>query len=105
MYDAGPGPSEYHYHGCVSGSRVDLATALLRNGQLDAAATAIRAVLSLPSNRRTASLVQRFDRVRAELAALRYWGQADAAELDENIEAFSAETIVGDLGELPTASH
>jgi tetratricopeptide (TPR) repeat protein len=101
LYDAGPGPGEYHYHGYTWGSRVDLATALLRDGQLDVAAQSIDGVLSLSPNRRGASLLRRFERVRAELAAPRYRGQPQAAELDERIELFSAETIVGDIAELP----
>lgn len=105
LYAAGPGPGEYHYQGYVSGSRVDLATALLRDGQLDAATTTLQPVLTLQPNRRIAGLLRRFDRVRAELAAPRYREQPEAADLDENIEAFSAETIVADLGELPAASH
>jgi hypothetical protein len=105
LYDIGPEPGEYHYHGYVAGSRVDLATALLREGQLEAAAERLGPVLSLPPNRRGDSLLRRFERVRAELAAPRYRGQPQAADLDEHIEIFSGETIVGDLGELPTASN
>lgn len=101
LYDAGPGPGEHYYHGCVSSSRVDLTTAYLRVGQLDAAVATIGPVMTLNPNRRTRALLRRFERVRAELAAPRYRGQAQAAELDERIESFSAETIVGDLAELP----
>lgn len=104
LYDAGPEPGEYHYYGYVSGSHVDLATALLRDGQPDAATRTLEPVLSLAPDRRTATLLRRFERVRAELAASRYRGQAQAAELDERIELFSAETIVGDLAELPGAN-
>jgi hypothetical protein len=78
---------------------------LLRDGQLDAAVSALDPVLSLSPNRRTSTLLRRFDRVRGELAAPRYQGQPQAADLDENIETFSAETIVGGLGELPTTTH
>jgi transcriptional regulator with XRE-family HTH domain len=105
LYDAGPEPGEYHYHGCVSSSRVDLATALLRDRQLDAAAATLEPILTLHPNRRTAMLLWRFERVRAELAAPRYRGQAQAADLDENIEGFSGETIVADLGEFPVTSR
>jgi transcriptional regulator with XRE-family HTH domain len=104
LYDDGPGPGEYHYHGYVSGSHVNFATALLRDVQLDRAVLVLEPVLTLPPNRRGASLLRRFDRVRAELAAPRYRGQAQAAELDERIESFSTETIVGDLAELPGAN-
>jgi hypothetical protein len=50
-------------------------------------------------------LIRRFQRVRAELAAPRYRGQPQAADLDENIEIFSAETIVADLGEFPASPN
>lgn len=104
LYDAGPEPGEYHYHAYVWGSRIDLATALLRDGQLDAATESLDGVLSLSPNRRGAPLLRRFERVRAELVAPRYRGEPQAAELDERIELFSAETIVGDLAELPGAN-
>jgi hypothetical protein len=104
LYDAGPAPGEYHYYGYVSGSRVDLATALLRDGQLDAARTTLEPVLSLSPDRRTATLLRRFDRVHGALAAPRYRGQPQAADLDESIENFASETIIGDLAELPGAN-
>jgi transcriptional regulator with XRE-family HTH domain len=101
LYDAGPGPGEYHYFGYASGSRVDLAIARLREGQLDEAGTALGPVLTLSPNRRRATLLHRLDRVRGELAVPRYRGQPQAAELDERIETFASETIVADLAELP----
>jgi transcriptional regulator with XRE-family HTH domain len=104
LYNAGPEPGEYYYHGCVSSSRVDLTTAYLRAGQLEVAVSTIGPVMTLDPNRRTRALLWRFERVRAELAAPGYRGQAQAAELDERIELFSAETIVGDLAELPGAN-
>lgn len=97
LYDAGPGPDEYHYHGYVSGSRADLATALLRDGQLDAATAVLELALTVSPERRGDSLLRRLERVRTELAAPRYRGQQQATELDERIETFSTETIVSDL--------
>ncbi|HEX6468597.1 MAG TPA: helix-turn-helix domain-containing protein [Streptosporangiaceae bacterium] len=103
LYDAGPGPGESHSQSYTFGSRADLATALLRDGQLDAATDALGPVLALPPGRRGDSLLRRLDRVRGELAAARYRGQPQADDLDENIETFRSETIVGDLAELPGA--
>jgi tetratricopeptide (TPR) repeat protein len=101
LYAAGPEPGEHHDQSGVAGSHAELATALLRDGQLDAAISTLDPVLSLSPNRRTATLLRRLDRVRAELAAPRYQGQPQAADLDENIEAFGSESIVGDFSELP----
>jgi transcriptional regulator with XRE-family HTH domain len=103
LYEAGPGPGESHSQSYVFGSRVDLSTSLLRDGQLDAAITAMEPVLALPPKRRGDSLLRRLDRVRAELASPRYRGQPQAADLDENIETFTSETIAGDLAGIPGA--
>jgi hypothetical protein len=40
--------------------------------------------------------------VRTDLADQRYQGNPQATELDERIEAFSRESIVHDLHELPS---
>jgi transcriptional regulator with XRE-family HTH domain len=101
LYAAGPRPGEHHSGYCVASAHIDLATARLRDGQLDAAAFALEPVLALHPNRRIASLPQRLSRVRTELATPTYQGQHLAAELDERIEAFCQETIVADLAESP----
>jgi transcriptional regulator with XRE-family HTH domain len=101
LYTAGPEPGEDHYDGYVACNSIDLATALLRDGQLDAAAAALEPVLGLPPDRRIEAVLRRLHRMRPELAAANYQGQALANDLDQTIEAFAAETIVGDLGELP----
>jgi transcriptional regulator with XRE-family HTH domain len=101
LYAAGPEPGEYHSGYCVAIAHIDLAAAQLRDGQLDAAASALEPVLTLHPNRRIASLPQRLSRVRTELATGVYQGQALAAELDERIETFCQETIVADLEDLP----
>jgi transcriptional regulator with XRE-family HTH domain len=101
LYAAGPGPGEQHSGYCVAIAHIDLATARLRDSQLDAAASALEPVLALRPNRRIASLPQRLHRVRAELAAPAYQGQVLAAEVDERIEVFCQETIVADLEDLP----
>jgi hypothetical protein len=101
LYAVGPGPGEAFGSGCVALSRVDLAVAQLRAGQLEAAAVALESALSVPPGQRIMSIPQRLTRVRAELASSRYQGAAQAAELDERIEEFGRDTIVADLHDLP----
>lgn len=78
-------------------ARVDLAGARLKAGDLDAAMTVAGPVLALPPELRIISLPPRLNRVRAELAAARYRGSAEASDLDEQIEQFCADTIAGQL--------
>lgn len=85
-------------------TRINLAVARLRAGALDEAAIDAEAVLALPTGKRIATLPQRFDRVRAELAHPIYRGSAQAQELDERIEEFCRETVVADLHSLPAGS-
>jgi hypothetical protein len=101
LYAAGPEPGEDQSDHCKMAAHIDLATARLRAGQLDAATVAAQPVLSLSPGMRIASLPQRFDRARAELARPRYQGSPEARELDEQIEEFCRETIAGDLHSLP----
>jgi len=68
-------------------------------GNLEAAGLALEPVLTLPPTRRIDSLPQRLGRVRAELASPHYQGSALARELDERIEEFTRDTIVGGLHE------
>jgi len=82
-------------------ARIELATARLRARQLDGAVAAMAPVLALPSAKRIASLSQRMGRVRAELARPHYHGSAQARELDEQVEEFGRDTIVGVLSALP----
>jgi hypothetical protein len=104
LYAAGPGPGEQYNYGCVAVSHIDLATALLRTGRLDAAAVALGPVLSLPPGQRINRLSPRLGRVRSELARNPYQGSPQATELDEQIEDFTRETIVRDLHDLPAGS-
>jgi hypothetical protein len=104
LYAAGPGPGELYGFGCVALSRVDLAAAQLRAGQFEAAAAALEPTLTVVPSQRIMSIPQRLTRVRAELAAPRYRGSPQASELDERIEAFSRDTIVEDLRDLPAGS-
>ena len=69
--------------------------------QPPAAAQALEAVLSFPSARRIDALPQRLTRVRAELANPRFAGSARARDLDEQIEDFGRDTIVGAMSALP----
>jgi hypothetical protein len=101
LYAAGPEPGEDQSDHCKMAAHIDLATARLRAGQLDAATVAAQPVLSLSPSMRIASLPQRFDRARAELARPRYQGSSEARDLDEQIEEFCRETIAGDLHSLP----
>jgi hypothetical protein len=104
LYAAGPGPGELYGFGCVALSRVDLAAAQLRAGQFEAAAAALEPTLTVVPSQRIMSIPQRLTRVRAELATPRYHGSPQASGLDERIEAFSRDTIVDDLRDLPAGS-
>jgi transcriptional regulator with XRE-family HTH domain len=104
LYAAGPEPGEHHSERCKMISQVDLATMRLRAGQLDAAITAAGPVLAVPPSHRIANLAKRFRRVRAELTASRYYGSAQARQLDEQIEQFCRDTIAAHLRELPAST-
>lgn len=93
------GPAEDRSYGCEAMASINLALAQLRHGDLDA--VDLGPVLGLPSDRRIDALPQRLVAVRSELASPRYQGSAEARELDEHIEDFGRETIVGDLHDLP----
>jgi len=94
-------PPEDRSYGCEAMAGINLAVAQLRHGDLDA--VDLGPVLTLPSDKRIDALPQRLAVVRSELATPRYQGSAGARELDERIEDFSHETIVGDLHDLPAA--
>jgi tetratricopeptide (TPR) repeat protein len=104
LYAAGPGPGEQYGFGCVALAHVDLATALLRAGRLDAAAAALGPALAISPGQRIRAIPERLGRVRAELARNPYQGSPQATELDEQIEDFTRETIVRDLHDLPAGS-
>jgi hypothetical protein len=103
LYAVGPEPGETHGFGCEALAHIDLAAARLRIGEFDGAAEALASVLSFPSGKRIDALPQRLSRVRAELANPRYQGSAQARELDEQVEEFGRDTIVGALHELPAS--
>ncbi|HEV2371777.1 MAG TPA: hypothetical protein VGS19_06365 [Streptosporangiaceae bacterium] len=92
-------PEADRSYGCEAIAGINLAVAQLRLGDLDA--VDLGPVLTLPSDKRIDALPQRLAAVRSELAAPRYRGSAEASALDDQIEEFSRETIVGDLHDLP----
>ncbi len=104
LYAAGPGPGEQYGYGCVALAHVDLATALLRAGRLDAAAMALGPALAVSPGQRISAIPEHLGRVRSELARNPYQGSPQATELDEQIEDFTRETIVRDLHDLPAGS-
>jgi hypothetical protein len=104
LYAAGPRPGEVYGYTMEALARIELASARLRARQLDGAIAAIAPVLALPSAKRIASLSQRLGSVRAELARSHYQGSAQARELDEQVEDFGHDTIVGALHDLPASA-
>ncbi|MDQ2877106.1 MAG: hypothetical protein M3Y33_20790, partial [Actinomycetota bacterium] len=100
LYARGPQPGEYHSYQLEAQARIDLATACLRAGQLDAAVAAAQPVLALPPGKRVRTLPERFRSVRAELASPRYQGSPAARDLDAQIEEFCSETITAELSDL-----
>ncbi|HET9898834.1 MAG TPA: hypothetical protein VFQ44_28255 [Streptosporangiaceae bacterium] len=99
LYTAGPEPGEDHSDHCKNVARVDLATAWLKAGELEAAITTTGPVLSLPPSRRISNLPKRLVRLRTELTAPRYRGSQEARDLDEQIERFCRDTITTQLRE------
>ncbi len=97
LYTAGPQPGEDHSDHCKHVARVDLATAWLTTGELEAAITATGPVLALPPSRRISNLPKRLVRLRAQLAAPRYRATPEAKDLDEQIELFCRDTITTQL--------
>jgi len=105
LYEAGPEPGEHHSLHCRMKALADLASARLRDGQLDAAESAAGVIFGLPPGQRAATLPRHLDRVRTELARPRYRGSALARDLDEQIEEFCRDTVAQQLGELPSPEH
>jgi hypothetical protein len=100
-YAAGPEPGEDHSRQCEMLAHVDLATARLRTGALDAAISALEPVMVLPSANRTELLVRQLAVVRAELAAQIFRGSPHAHDLGEQIEEFGRESVSAGLRSLP----
>jgi len=96
-----PEPGEVFRYTLEARARIDMGTARLRAGALDAAAEAVEPVLSLPPAKRTLELPQRMRAVRAELAQPVFRGSAQARDLDERIEEFGRESVTASLHALP----
>jgi tetratricopeptide (TPR) repeat protein len=101
MYADGPGPGEDHSDQCKTVAHIDLATARLRAGRLDAAVAAIEPVLAIAPGLRTEVVSQRLAVVRAELAQPIYRGSPLAREAGERIGEFCRDTVVADLHDTP----
>jgi hypothetical protein len=80
-------------------AHIELVLARLRGGELDGARPALSPVLALPPGKRIDPLPQRLEMLRAELA--RSHGSPHASDLDQEIEDFSRDTIVGTVSALP----
>jgi hypothetical protein len=100
LYQAGPGPGEQYSVECVARAGSDLAGVRIQSGDLDAAATVLDDVLSLPPAQRVTSVMARLRLVRTELAAPVFRGSARARELDQRIEDFGRDTITRGLHSL-----
>jgi hypothetical protein len=99
LYAAGPEEGEDHSFQLRMLAHIELALARLRGGELDGARPALGPVLALPPGKRIDPLPQRLETLRAELT--RSHGSPQASDLDQEIEDFSRDTIVGVLSALP----
>lgn len=99
LYAAGPEEGEDHSFQLRMLGHIELALARLRGGELDGARPALGPVLALPPGKRIDPLPQRLETLRAELA--RSHGSPQASDLDQEIEEFTRDTIVGVLSALP----
>jgi len=81
----------------VMHSRINQAQAHLLLHDLDGTDTALRTVLSLPSENRDEPVTQRLQQVRQELARPEFRSAALAQQLQEEIETFCREAIVNEL--------
>jgi transcriptional regulator with XRE-family HTH domain len=100
LYQTGE-PGEVFRYTLEARARIDLCTARLRVGALDAAVDAVEPVLSLPPSKRTLELPQRMSAVRAELAQPIFRDSVQVRDLDERIEDFGRESIITGLHSLP----
>jgi hypothetical protein len=105
LYDAGPGPGEWHSFEYRALTQVNLTVAHLRAGELDAALTAAEPALSLPPDQRVDSLLDQLRLVRQELATPTYQHQTQATTLDERIEDYTRDSITDDFASLATPAR
>jgi hypothetical protein len=101
LYESGP--AEQRAIGGVHGARVELATARAMAIDLDAVLDAVTPTLDLVPEQRTHRLATRLHGLRRQLAANRYQGSPQAAELTDAIETFLATTVTSGLA-APMAS-
>jgi hypothetical protein len=101
MYADGPPPGEDHSAHCKTAAHIDLATARLRTGQLDAAITAIEPVMTTPPGLRTEIVIQRLATLRAELTQPIYRTSPQARDTSQRITDFCRDTIITDLHDTP----
>ena len=100
LYQSGE-PGEVFRYTLEARARIDLSTARLRAGALDAAAQAIRPVLALPPAKRTLELPQRMRVISAELAKPIFRDSPLARDLGDQIEEFGREAVTTGLHSLP----
>jgi hypothetical protein len=99
LYATGQEEGEDHSYQMRMLAHIELALARVRAGDLDGARPALGPVLVLPPAKRIDPLPQRLEALRTELA--RFYGSPQASGLDQEIEEFSGDTIVGVLSALP----
>ena len=95
LYQAAP--SQARSYGCEALAHVQLATARLMSGNADAAAEAIAGLLRLDPARRISSLHEYVEALRELLRDPAYRGSRTAAELSQQLAAFSAISITNAL--------
>jgi tetratricopeptide (TPR) repeat protein len=91
------GPSEELAQGAVNVARVDLTTAYLAQGQLDAAQETLADVLAVPPDERTTIIVTRIGGLPDRLGAREFQQNRQATQLAEAIEDFRAGAAVHQL--------
>jgi hypothetical protein len=95
LYQAAPGQARSY--GCEALAHIHLATAQLMSGNADAAAEAVAGLLRLDPARRISSLHEYVEALRELLRGPAYRGSRTAAELGQQLAAFSAISITNAL--------
>jgi hypothetical protein len=99
LYQSGEPGEEFRYT-LEARARIDLGTARLRTGALDAAAEAIQPVVALPPAKRTLELPQRMRAISAELIKPIFRSSPLAGDLGDQIEEFGRESVTAGLHSL-----
>jgi hypothetical protein len=100
LYGQYSGPGDQHWFGGKALAGTDLAVVRLKSGALDAAATALEPVLTLPPAQRVSSLTSRLALVRRELAAPVFRDSPQARDLGDQIEEFDRTAVTAGLHSL-----